>query len=178
MATTQNNEKMIPMNELMDQIQEATRKQKSQSIVDENRVMRSMLNDPNYVVGIYDKKKGKIGQRCPREEAVTFVAESTAAITGLDKKTSKELANKYEFTKKDATFFLNNTRDFMGTYLKTGRKINIVQGEDCECSLLLKPVPSKEKLVPNGTNGDRVKTIVPAFNKIISKSKAPVYIQN
>ena len=163
------------MSELMDQIQQVTKKQKSQSIVDEVRVMRSMLNDKNFKVDIYDKHKGKVGERCPRSEAVTFLGEATANMTGLDKRTSLQLAENYEFSRKDAIFFINNSKDFLSNYLKTGRKINIVQTEDCEASLLMKPVASKEKLVPNGPNGDRKKTTIPSYNKVVSKSKAPNY---
>ena len=89
---------------LMGEIQEVTAKQKAASRVDEIRVMKAMLNDPNFKVSIYDKNKGLVGTRCPREEATKFVASTTSAITGLDQAQATELANNYEFSKKDATF--------------------------------------------------------------------------
>ena len=43
--------------------------------------------------------------------------DGMVVISGLDSKSALELANGYEFTKKDATFFLENSRDFNETYL-------------------------------------------------------------
>ena len=162
------------VNELIEQIKEVTAHQKAQSLVDEVRMMRMQLNDPTFRVSIYDRKKGRIGDRCPREEAVKFIANTTAELTGLELSTATELADKYEFSKKDATFFLNMQRDFLTTYLKTGRKINVVQSEDCEASLFLRPTSSREKLVP-GKDGNST-TVVPAYNKLISRSKVPGYM--
>jgi hypothetical protein len=161
----------LTMNELMGEIRETTKKQKSASRVDEIRVMKTMLNDPDFSVSIYDKNKGLIGQRCPHEEAVKFLANTTSAITGLDAKNAAELASKYEFTKKDAIFMVENSRDFVQTYLSTGRKLPIAQTEDTEASLFYRAVPSKEKVVP----GAQKTTTIPSFNKVICKSKSPKY---
>ena len=40
--------------------------------VDEVRVMKSMLNDKDFTIGIYDKNNGYIGQKSPHNEAVKF----------------------------------------------------------------------------------------------------------
>ena len=133
---------------LMKQIQEVTARQKSQNKGDEVAVAQALLNDPDFKVGIYDKNKGLIGTRNVHEEAVSFIASVSSEITGLDRKTSEELASKYTFTKKDANFIINTTRDFIQTYLNTGRKFNLVQSENSEANIFLKPTPPKEKLVP------------------------------
>lgn len=163
------------MNDLMAEIRETTKKQKSASRVDEIRVMRTMLNDPDFSVSIYDKNKGLIGSRCPREEAVKFIAGISSTITGLDSKSTEELANNYEFTKKDAIFLIENGRDFNQTYLSTGRKLPIVQGSDSEAAIFYRPVASKEKTVPNNSTGEKNTTTVPAYNKVICRSKCPKY---
>lgn len=72
------------MENLMAEIREVTKKQKASSRVDEIKVMKTMLNDPNFSISVYDKNKGYIGTRCPREEAVKFAANLSSAITGLD----------------------------------------------------------------------------------------------
>lgn len=167
-------EERMTMESLMSEIKEITKKQKSASRVDEIRVMRTMLNDPDFSVSIYDKNKGLIGTRCPREEAVKFAANISASITGLDTKSATELASNYEFTKKDAIFLLENGKDFTQTYLSTGRKLPIVQTEDAEAALLLKHVESKEKAIPS-SDGTKQTTTVPAFNKVVCKSKSPKY---
>lgn len=159
------------MKELMKEIKEVTKKQKSASKVDEIRVMRTMLNDPDFTVSVFDKNKGLIGTRCPREEAVKFASSICTSITGIDSKSASELAANYEFTKKDAIFMIENSRDFTSTYLETGRKLPIVQNEKSQAELLVREVPAKEKNVP----GENKTVKVPPYNKIISKSKSPKY---
>ena len=161
----------LSMNELMEEIREVTKKQKSSSRVDEIRVMKTMLNDPDYSIAIDDRNKGLVGQRCPHDEATKFLANTTAAITGLDMKSAAELASKYEFTKKDAIFLVENNRDFAQTYLSTGRKLPIVQSADSEAAIFNRAVPAKEKNVPGGNKT----TTVPSFTKVICRSKNPKY---
>ena len=165
------------MEQLMKEIKEVTKKQKSASRVDEIRVMKTMLNDKNFSVSIYDKNKGYIGQRSPREEAVKFVANVSAAVTGLDSKSAQGLAENYEFTKKDAIFLIENSRDFTQTYLQTGRKMPIVQGIDSEASIFCKPVQSKEKTVPAKDGEGTKTTTVPSYTKVVCRSKSPKYNQ-
>lgn len=167
-------EEKLTMESLMAEIRETTKKQKSASRVDEIRVMKTMLNDPDFSISIYDKNKGYIGTRCPREEAVKFIGNVSAAVTGLDVKSSMELAKGYEFSKKDAIFLIENSRDFTQTYLSVGRKLPIVQTADSEASILYRDIESKEKLIPS-SNGEKQKTTVPAFKKVICRSKSPKY---
>ena len=53
--------------------------------VDEVRVMKSMLNDKDFTIGIYDKNNGYIGQKSPHNEAVKFAKNIIAGSTGLDR---------------------------------------------------------------------------------------------
>lgn len=170
-------EERMTMESLLSEIKEITKKQKAASRVDEIRVMRTMLNDPDFSISVYDRNKGLIGTRCPREEAVKFSANISSAITGLDTKSATELANNYEFTKKDAIFLIENSRDFTQTYLSTGRKLPIVQSEDSEASLLYRHVDAKEKNIPS-SDGTKQTTMVPAYNKVVCKSKSPKYNNN
>ena len=164
-------ETKVTMNEIMNEIREVTKKQKSASRVDEVRVMKTMLNDPDFSVSVYDKNKGYVGKRCPREEACKFIGNITSNLTGLDSKSANELANEYEFTKKDAIFLIENNRDFTQTYLSTGRKLPIIQSETSEAAIFIRHIDEKEKAVPN-KNGS---TKVSAFDKVICRSKSPKY---
>ena len=94
-------------------------KQVSINKVDEVKVMTAMLNDPDFKVGIYDKNVGHVGDRNPHENAVTFVAHVIAGATQLDSKDSQHLAENYTFTKRDATFMIENMRDFVDVYTRT-----------------------------------------------------------
>ena len=60
--------------------------------VDEVRVMKSMLNDKNFSIGVYDKTICYVGQRSPHNEAVKFVKNIVAGTTGLDNKDALLLA--------------------------------------------------------------------------------------
>lgn len=162
------------MENLMAEIREVTKKQKASSRVDEIKVMKTMLNDPNFSISVYDKNKGYIGTRCPREEAVKFAANLSSAITGLDTRSSMELAKEYEFSKRDAIFLIDNSRDFTQTYLSTGRKLPIIQSKTTEAALIIRPMEAKNKVMPS-ENGEKKVTRIAAFDKVICKSKSPKY---
>lgn len=163
------------LEKLISQIKKET-KQISVNKVDEVEVMRTMLNDKNFSIGVYNKNCGYVGQRCPHNEAVLFVRDVIKNSTGLDMKDSKELANNYEFTKKDANFLLTNMRDYMSIYMSTGRKINIIQNNDTEAYLYTKNIPEGTKCIPDKDNPGKSKKIkTSAYTKLVSSSKAPKY---
>lgn len=167
--------KRSALEELVLEIKSST-KQVSQNRVDEVRVMKEMLNDKDFSIGVYDKNMGYIGQRCPREEAIKFTKGVIAGATGLDQKDSQHLAENYEFTKKDANFLLQNMRDFMQVYMTTGRKINIMQTAATEAYLYTKDIPAAKKTVPDKENPGKSKQIVTApYTKLISQTRAPKY---
>ena len=169
------NENKSTVNEIIAEIK-ANTKQVAINRNDEVRVMKEMLNDPNFSVSIYDKNSGYIGQRCPREEATGFLKNVIQTSTGLDARDSKHLADNYEFTKRDATFLLTNMRDFMTTYLSTGRKINIVQSATSEANLFARDVKPHIKTMPASEGSKETKQITTAtYTKIISNSKCPKY---
>lgn len=144
--------------------------------VDEVRVMRCMLNDPDFSLGVYDKNLGYIGQRSPHAEATKFVKNIIMGSTGLDSKDSKHLAENYEFTKRDANFLLDNMRDFVQVYMNTGRKMNIMQTETSEACIFTKPVNSTNKTVPDKENPGQSKQITTSpYIKLVSATKCPKY---
>lgn len=144
--------------------------------IDEVRVMRCMLNDPNFKLAVYDKNMGYIGEKCPREEAVNFVKNIVAGTTGLDTRESKHLAENYEFTKKDSQFLVDNAKDFIQVYTKTGRKMNIIQNEFTEANIYTRNKPVGNKSIPDKDNPSKTKIInIPAYTKLVSESKCPKY---
>ena len=147
--------------------------------VDEVRVMRSMLNDKNFSIGVYDRNIGYIGQKSPHDDAVKFVKGIVAGATGLDNKDAQILAENYEFTNKDANFLLSNMRDFLHVYTGTGRKINIMQSADSEASLFIREVNSTKKQVPDKDNPGSTKEVITSpYTKLVSISKCPKYALN
>ena len=163
------------LEQMVAQIKKET-KQVSINKVDEVNVMRTMLNDKNFSIGVYDKNSGYVGQRCPHDEAVLFVKNIINGATGLDTKDSRVLAEQYEFTKKDANFMLTNMRDFLSVYTSTGRKINVMQNANTEACLFTKDVPEGEKYIPDKEHPGKSKKIVTApYTKLVSSTKAPKY---
>ena len=160
---------------LIDEIKSST-SQIAINRVDETRVMRCMLNDPEFSLAVYDKNLGYIGQRCPHDEAVNFTKNIIMGSTGLDGKDSRHLAENYEFTKRDANFLLDNMRDFMQVYMETGRNINIMLTESTDACLFTKPIKSSNKAVPDKENPGQSKqiTTVP-YIKLVSVTKCPKY---
>ena len=154
-------------------------KQISINKVDEVLVMRSMLNDKNFSLGVYDKNQGYIGQRCPHDEATGFLKNVISGSTGLDRKDSEVLAQNYEFTKKDANFLLSNMRDFINVYTSTGRKLNVIQNANTEASLYTKQVGSVKKQVPDKEKPGASKEITTTpYIKLVSVTKCPKYKEN
>ena len=151
-------------------------KQVSINKVDEVRVMKTMLNDAEFNLAVYDKNLGRIGERCPHDEAVNFAKNIISGATGLDNRESKHLAENYEFTNKDANFLLTNMRDFLNVYTYSGRKINIIQNESAEANIFAREVKAGQKSVPDKDNPGQSKVVktVP-FTKIVSSSKCPKY---
>lgn len=144
--------------------------------VDEVRVMKSMLNDKNFTIGIYDRTQGYVGQKCPHDDAIKFVKNVIQDSTGLDSKDAQHLAENYSFTNRDANFMLSNMRDFLYVYTKTGRKINVMQTADTEASLFTKEVESTTKKIPDKDHPGKTKDIkTNAYTKLVSTSKCPRY---
>lgn len=150
--------------------------QKSINKVDEIKVMKAMLNDPDFSLTVYDKNLGAIGERCPHSEAIQFITNVISTATGLDRKSTRLLADKYEFTKRDSSFLLDNMRDFLRVYTDTGRKINIMQTESTEACLFTCDVPSGMKSVPDRDNPGKNKQVkTNPYTKLVSSTKCPKY---
>lgn len=161
---------------LVAEIKKNTANQIAINKVDEVRVMRTMLNDKDFKLGIYDKSLGYIGDRCPHEEAVNFAKNIIAGSTGLDAKDSRHLAENYEFTKRDASFLIDNMRDFLEVYTSTGRKINVMQTAATEACLYTKPVEATNKSVPDKNNPGKNKQVVTSpYVKLVAVTKCPKY---
>lgn len=167
---------MSEMKDMIKEIKKVTKDQVAINKADESRVMRCMLNDPEYTVGVYERKVGYVGERCPYTEARQFVKYIVMGATGLDGNDSQHLAENYEFQKRDAVFLLDNMRDFVATYMSTGRKLNLMQTGATEADIFIREMPAGIKRVPDKDNpGSTKETITSPYIKLVSKSKSPKY---
>lgn len=132
-----------------------TRSQTSASAKDETRVMKEMLNDPEFVVDVY-AKSGVVGQYCPCEDAHSMVANIIKGATKVTTKEAEHLASEYEFTSKDATSMVNISKEFINTYMETGRKLSLGGREKSNISISKKVKAERSNSFPKkvGVNDD------------------------
>lgn len=154
--------------------------QKGASAKDEVRVMRAMLNDPAYKVGVYSKE-GKTGEYSPYEDSrkiVTSVLTSGGKIPSAE---AKEISEKFEFGKQDAAAFVNISKEFVNTYVETGRKLPLGARETMNVSLELKHVKEADKQYPiqgaNNTDGKRGTVTIPAHDTLKVSGPCPSYLR-
>ena len=143
---------MSKTNELLKDIKENL-SQKSSSQKDEVRVMQSMLNDKEYTVGIYGKE-GKEGDYTPAEEYRKMISNVISSTTKITKEEAAQLADKYEATKSDANVMVGISKEFINTYLLTGRKLPLGGREKSDCKLIIKENKDAQKKYPRKVSTD------------------------
>lgn len=174
---------MERVNELVKGIREGL-KQQSSSQKDELAVMRAMLNDKEYQVGVYSKE-GQIGTFCPAEEARTMISSVISGATKVSLPEAQQLANEYEFTKNDAQNMINISKEFVNTYLETGRKLPLGGRETSDVSLLKKDVAESTRSFPKQIGVDEQgnklfetgETKVPAHSSVKVFGSCPSWLK-
>jgi hypothetical protein len=162
-----------------------TRSQVSSSQKDEVRVMKAMLNDSSYSVGVYGKN-GKESDYSPYKEARTLVSGIVKDAANVSAAEAEELANKYEFTNNEAKIMIGLSKEFINTYIETGRKLPLGGREKSNISILKKvkserisSFPKKVGVNPDGTNkyetcsGDSI----PEHGSLKVYSPAPAWLK-
>lgn len=145
-----------------DQLVQSIVEKTSQTAVnksDEVEVMQSMLNDREFNIAIFDRNKGYVGSRSPRNEALQLAIDTLSGVTGMSENEAASLTQNYSFTKKDAQHFINIGKDFIGTYLQTGRKTTIISEPRIEATVSLKHVEAHDKKVPDTDNPGSTKIV-------------------
>ena len=163
-----------------------TRTQTSASKDAELRVAQAMLNDPSYVVDIYNKN-GVVGQYSPYAETRTMVAEIVKDTAHISAKEAEELSQKYTFSKSTAQTMINFSKEFINTYLECGRKLPLGTRETSNCALIRKHKESKVNTFPMASavdaNGEKVYTtspgtITPEYDTIRVIGSCPAHLKN
>lgn len=108
---------------------------------DELAVMKAMLNDKSYKVNIYGPD-GLEGSICPSDIVRNTVSSVIVGTTGITDKEAKALVDKYEFTTKEAKGFIDFSKEYINTYLLTGRKLPLGGRETSNVSLIRKTIPA------------------------------------
>lgn len=158
--------------------------QKSASQKDEVRVMQSMLNDTDYVVGVYGTS-GKVGEYCPAQDARSMISSVIAATTKVSKDEAAALAENHQFSKPEAGSMVNISKEFVNTYAGTSRKLPLGGRETMNVTLQgvheengTTRYPKKVGVNSDGT--DRYESTlkpVPAHDKIKSSAPCPIWVK-
>lgn len=150
--------------------------QRSASRKDEITVMRAMMNDTNFSVDVYDKE-GKVGEYFPSKEVRKVVSNVVAATTKLPIKEATDLVNSYEFTKADAQAMVNLSKEFVNTYLHTGRKLPLGGRINSNIELMWKDVAERTAGIPSKDGRARTETFVPAHGGIKASNPCPSWVK-
>jgi hypothetical protein len=169
--------------ELINEIN-TTRTQTSANAKDETRVMKAMLNDPSFKVDIWGRN-GIEGQYCPYDESRTLVANIIKDATKITSKEAQDLASQYEFGRQEANIMINLSKEFINTYILTGRKINLGGRVDSNISIARKVKESRTNSFPkkvgvNEDGTDRYETVtqgnIPTHGSLKVYSSAPSWL--
>lgn len=166
---------MSKTSELIKEINE-TLSQTSASQKDEVRVMEAMLNDKDYKVGEYTSA-GKVGEYCPYEDSRKMVASIVSKTAKIPSAEAKNLADEFEFGKQESTTMVNISKEFINTYVGTGRKLPLGGRENMSASLSIKHVEASTKQFPVGGIGskERGEVTIPAHDSIKVAAPCPVW---
>lgn len=152
-------------------------KQVSSSQKDEVRIMRAMLNDSSYSVGIYDKS-GKVGEYNLSKDARKMIGNIISSTTKISANEANNLADNYEFARSDAATMVNLSKEFINTYMQTGRKLSLGGREKMDVKLYIKHIDEKVKGIPAKTDSDERKSVtIPQHDTIKTKGSCPTWLK-
>lgn len=97
--------------------------QASASSKDEVNVMMAMMNDKTFKVDELGTNGQVVSTFCPAEVAEELAANIIKGATKVSSAEAEELARNHQFGKKEATGMVTLSKEFINTYLDTGRKI-------------------------------------------------------
>ena len=145
---------MDSVRELINEIN-TTRTQASSKAKDEIRVMKAMLNEPNFKVDVYGKS-GVEGQYCPYEESRIMVSNIIKNTTKISQQEAMNLANSYEFGNQESAIMVGLSKEFINTYIETGRKLPLGGREKSNISISKKIKEERVRSTPKkvGVNAD------------------------
>lgn len=137
---------------------------------DEVEVMRAMMNDTEYKVTVYPTKE----EYNPSESLRNMCASIISSTANINKNEARDLVGNYEFTKADAEVMVDFSKEYITTYMKTGRKLPLGGRENSNVILQAKHIKSREINIPKADGksaNSKIKT--PEFDGIKASNKIP-----
>ena len=172
-------EQEITVKELLKEIT-SNLSQKSASRKDEVRIMQSMLSDTSYEVGVYGKD-GLESTFNPAKEFQGMCASIMSHTAKIPVAEANQLMDGYQVSKSEASSMINVSKEFVNTFIQTGRKLPLGPRESSDISLSLKKVEKSTRLYPEkiGVNDDgtdkysKTSTTIPAHDSIRVHAPCP-----
>ena len=158
--------------------------QTSSSRKDEIRVMQAMLSDPSYAVSVYGRD-GVEETYNPAEDFRSMCASVISHAAKVPAAEATQLMDGYAVSKAEATSMVNISKEFVNTFLKTGRKLPLGGREMSDISISQKHIPAHVRPCPHkvGVNEDgsnrysRNPTSVGAHDSIKVYSPCPSWVK-
>lgn len=158
--------------------------QTSSSRKDETRVMQAMLSDPAYEVNVYGRD-GIEGTYNPAKDFRGMCASIISNAAKVPAAEAAQLMEDYTVRKSEATAMVNISKEFVNTFLKTGRKLPLGAREKSDVSLSLKKVDESTRMYPQkvGVNDDgsdrysKTPTSIPAHESIRVHAPCPSWVK-
>lgn len=158
--------------------------QTSSSRKDELRVMQAMLSDPTYEVTVYNRD----GAEYNYNPALDFRAMCASVISNAAKVPAAEAAQLmegYTVRKGEAKAMVDISKEFVNTFMKTGRKLPLGAREKSDVSLSLKKVEATTRMYPQkvGVNDDgsdrysKAPTTIPAHESVRVHAPCPSWVK-
>ena len=158
--------------------------QVSSSKKDEVRVMQAMLSDPSYEVNVYGKE-GVVGTYNPTNDFRHMCASVISNAAKVPMAEAEQLMTDYSVKKSEAESMVNVSKEFVNTFIQTGRKLPLGPREKSDVSLSIKRVDASTRLYPKkvGVNDDgtdrysKTATTMPAHESVRVYAPCPSWVK-
>lgn len=150
--------------------------QVSSSNKDEVKVMQAMLNDTEYEVGVYTNS-GLTETYNPANDFRGMLSSIISSATKISKEEANTLVSSHEITKAEASTMVNVSKEFVNTYLETGRKLPLGGRENYSFNFSAKTVKETVKTYPKkvGINEDGTSRYETAEKKVPTHVVAKIH---
>ena len=144
---------------------------------DEVRVAVAMLNDPSYVVDIYDKT-GVCGQYSPYADTRDMLTSIIKNSMQVEEAEARKHSEAYQFTKATAQTMVNFSKEYINTYLQTERKLPLGGRATSNAALTIKHKEARDVAAPFSDDPKNPKMVhIPAYDTIKVSGSCPAHVK-
>lgn len=176
-------ENNVTVKALLDEMHSGPQQVRS-SRKDEVRIMQTMLSDPSYEVTVYGKD-GPEGTYNPAKDFRSMCSSIISNVAKISSAEATQLMDGYNLKKSEASSMVDISKEFVNTFISTGRKLPLGGRENSDISLSLKKIEESIRLYPRkvGVNDDgtdrysKAPTKIPAHDSIRVYAPCPAWMK-